>query len=273
MCDSNRSCPVASIAIRAAFLKIASLASKNSTNDCQHHKARRYESINPMFNIRASLSVIRFIKAVTITLGLFVAVYVPAFAVTALLRPRIEVAIPLVIFISAGIAFALILLFSKLSDDVGEFGLSVPCSKYVWLALAFGTPLGLITGWVTQLFPSVPPYDVSRFTVLMIVSYFVIGASIQEEIIFRGLLQTMFQRIFNGSLIVIKLLVGYSVIAVALLFGLIHLPEGLAVAFCALVLALIAGELRKRSASIVPAIIVHMLFNAGSAAFAFPLRH
>ena len=216
---------------------------------------------------------IPFIKGVAITLGLFVAVYAPAFLVTAFFRPRIEVAIPLVILISAGIAFAFILLFSKPSDGVAQFGFMLPRVRYVWLALEFGLPLGILTGWLAQLFPSLPPYDVSRFTGSMIISYFVIGASIQEEIIFRGLLQTMFQRALNRSLVVTKLSVGYSVIVVALLFGLIHVPEGLVIAFCALVLAVIAGELRKRSASIVPAIIVHMLFNAGSAAFAFPLHH
>jgi membrane protease YdiL (CAAX protease family) len=215
----------------------------------------------------------QFIRSIAITLGLFVAVYAPAFVITALLRSRIEAAIPLVITISVGIAFGLVLLFSKPPNGVAEFGFRLPRGRYVWLALEFGVPLGFLAGWLTQIFPSAPPYDLSRFTGTMILSYFVVGASIQEEIIFRGLLQTMFQRILNPSLVIMQLSVGYSVIAIALLFGLIHLPEGLLVAFCALVLGLIAGELRRRSGSIVPAMIVHALFNTGSALFELPLRH
>ncbi len=51
----------------------------------------------------------------------------------------------------------------------------------------------------------------------------------------------------------------------AALFGIIHLEAGVAVAIGAIVLGLIAGELRRRSASLLPAIVVHALFNAADA--------
>jgi membrane protease YdiL (CAAX protease family) len=95
----------------------------------------------------------------------------------------------------------------------------------------------------------------------MIGVYFVIGASIQEEIIFRGLIQSMLERrwmvtfsLFGGS-------VSAAVVFTTVLFGVIHLEAGAVVALGAIILGLIAGELRRCSGSLLPAIIVHALFN------------
>jgi membrane protease YdiL (CAAX protease family) len=99
----------------------------------------------------------------------------------------------------------------------------------------------------------------------MIGLYFIIGSPIQEEIIFRGLIQSMLERqwviafsVFGGSL-------SGAVAFTAVLFGIIHLGAGLAVTIGAIVLGLVAGELRRRSASLLPAIVVHVLFNATDA--------
>jgi membrane protease YdiL (CAAX protease family) len=99
----------------------------------------------------------------------------------------------------------------------------------------------------------------------MIVLYFLIGASIQEEIIFRGLIQSMVERrwkvsfsLFGGSL-------SGAVAFSAALFGIIHLDAGAVIALGAIILGLITGELRRRSGSLLPAIIVHALFNAADA--------
>ena len=48
----------------------------------------------------------------------------------------------------------------------------------------------------------------------------------------------------------------------AVLFGVIHLESGAIVALGAIMLGLVAGELRRRSGSLLPAIIVHALCNA-----------
>jgi membrane protease YdiL (CAAX protease family) len=52
---------------------------------------------------------------------------------------------------------------------------------------------------------------------------------------------------------------------VAVLFGLIHLAIGVATPIAALVLGLLAGELRRRSSSLLPAIVLHAIFNVFSA--------
>ena len=54
----------------------------------------------------------------------------------------------------------------------------------------------------------------------------------------------------------------------AALFGVIHLESGAIVALGAIVLGFIAGELRRRSGSLLPAIIAHALCNAPDAFWA-----
>ena len=211
----------------------------------------------------------RLFKATALAVCFFTAVYAPAFLITALVRPTITAAIPIVIIISLGVSVLIMIALSKRPQGLAEFGFRLPQPKYVWLCLAFGAVLGLVTGYVTYLFPTKPPYDVSKFTPTLNVLYFVLGASVQEEVIFRGLLQTTIARISVGCVNVFGITLGAEVVVIATLFCLIHIPEGPAVALSALLLGLFAGEFRKRSGSLVPAMLVHMLFNASSAIFGF----
>lgn len=173
----------------------------------------------------------------------------------------------MVIIISLGVACVLMVLLSKRPRRLAEFGFGPSRREFLWLALLFGAVLGLIVGWLSALFPVKPPYDVSKLAPVLIVTYFVVGASVQEEIIFRGLLQTLVERFFKGDVRFFGHALGTAVIVVAVLFCLIHIPEGPVVALGALLLGLIAGELRKRSASLLPAIAVHALFNLAGAIF------
>jgi membrane protease YdiL (CAAX protease family) len=205
------------------------------------------------------------LNALGIAIGLFLAVYIPAIGITALVRPRIESAIPLIIGISFSVAFILMLLLARRPTGIAEFGLSIPNSRFILLASALGLTLGLAVTLLTRLFPSKPPFDVSGFKPWMIWLFFVIGSPIQEEFIFRGLIQSMLARrwtitfsVFGGSL-------SSAVVFTAALFGIIHLGAGAAVAVGAILLGLVAGELRRRSGSLLPAMIVHALFNAADA--------
>src|SRR5713101_6848878 len=205
------------------------------------------------------------LQALGIGIGLFVAVYVPAFVTTALVRPRIEIAIPLVIGITLLVALLLMFLLARRPAGIGEFGFNIPNSRYTVIASAFGLTLGLAVTWLTHLLPSKPPFDVSSFAPWRIWLYFVIGSSIQEEIIFRGLIQSVIERRWMITFSVFGASLSGAVIFTAALFGIIHLGAGVAVATGAIVLGLVAGELRRRSGSLLPAVIVHALFNVGDA--------
>ncbi len=97
----------------------------------------------------------------------------------------------------------------------------------------------------------------------MVFVYFVLAAPVQEELIFRGLLQTTIARV--APPVAALWAIHFPVVFVAALFGLIHLDSGAVVAASAVLLGLIAGELRRMSGSLVPAALFHALLNAASA--------
>jgi hypothetical protein len=99
----------------------------------------------------------------------------------------------------------------------------------------------------------------------MTLLYFIVGAPVQEEVIFRGLLQTTLEQRFVASFQFLGKSLSVAVTIIAVLFGLIHVGIGVATAIAAFVLGLLAGELRRRSSSLLPAIVLHAIFNASSA--------
>ncbi len=204
-------------------------------------------------------------QALGLGIGLFVAVYVPAFVTTTLIRPRIEIAIPLVIGITLSVPLILVFLLTRRAAGFAEFGFCIPDSRYIAIAGAFGLTLGLAITLLSHLLPSKPPFDVSGFAPWRIWLYFVIGSPIQEEIIFRGLIQSILERRWMITFSVFGTSLSGAVIYTAALFGIIHLGAGAVVAAGAIVLGLVAGELRRRSGSLLPAVILHALFNAADA--------
>jgi membrane protease YdiL (CAAX protease family) len=208
------------------------------------------------------------LKALGLGIGLFVAVYVPAFTITALVRAPIETAIPLIIAITLLVALFLMFMLARSPTGMAEFGFCIPHSRYVASATVFGLTIGLAVTFLSHLLPSKAPFDVSGFAPWMIVLYFLIGASIQEEIIFRGLIQSMVDRQWRVGFSLAGASLSGAVAFTAVLFGIIHSDAGIVIALGAVVLGLLAGELRRRSGSLLPAIIVHALFNAADAFWA-----
>jgi membrane protease YdiL (CAAX protease family) len=196
---------------------------------------------------------------------LFLIVYVPAFTTVALARPRIAIAIPLIIVITLLVALLLILLLERSPAGIAEFGFHIPHSRYVVSATVFGLTIGLAVTFLSHSFPSKPPFDVSGFAPWKIVLYFLIGTSIQEEIIFRGLIQSMMQRRWKARFSLAGGSLSGAVAFSAALFGIIHSESGPVVVLSAIMLGLVAGELRRRCGSLLPAIIVHALFNGADA--------
>jgi membrane protease YdiL (CAAX protease family) len=205
------------------------------------------------------------LKALGLGPGLIVAIYVPAFIVTAVARPRIELGIALIIAITLLIAILFLFLLTRAREGFAEFGFRVPSLRYVGIALASGLALGLVAAFLNHLFPSKPPFDISGLASWKIWLYFIVGASIQEEVIFRGLIQSMLERRLPVIFSVCGASISGAVAFTAALFGIIHLEVGAVVALAAVILGLVAGELRRRSDSLLPAIIVHALFNCADA--------
>lgn len=103
------------------------------------------------------------------------------------------------------------------------------------------------------------------FTKLQTVVFVWIYSSFCEEILTRGLLQTLLQRAAGCSG---RGLRNYPMILSGLFFGAMHLglvprlgAGALPIVAYATYLGLVAAYYRQRSASLAPAILLHMLFN------------
>ena len=204
---------------------------------------------------------LRNIRPSFFALGLLVAVYLPAFAVASLVRPRVELAVALVIGISLSIALLLIFALARHDSRIDAFGFKSPQRHDFSVGLLLAPPLAVAVVWLSRLFPSKPPLDVSTFPVWMIGLYFVVAAPIQEEIIFRGLIQSFLQQRWQSTFRAFGTAFSPAVACTAILFSLAHIGAGPVVLIGAMALSLLAGELRRRSGSLIPAVLVHAIFN------------
>lgn len=194
-------------------------------------------------------------KAIGLVLLLFVVVYAPASAVA---HVPLDLAVPITIVVSLGVATGLIAFFIRSGRmSMAAFGLRLSTIRHTAVALAIGVPLGLAAAWLTGHSHEAGPLTGLSIPVWLSVLYFGIGAPIQEEVIFRGLLQSMLAKSFAPP----PASTHTAPLIVAVLFGAIHLVVGPVTAICAFVLGIVAGEFRLRSGSLVPAVLVHALFN------------
>ncbi|HEV7490456.1 MAG TPA: type II CAAX endopeptidase family protein, partial [Rhodanobacteraceae bacterium] len=203
----------------------------------------------------------RKLQTVGIAFGLFLAVYVPAFIAVSMIRPTPRIAVPLIIGVSLLIAMALIAtLVARCAEKFGAFGFRLPAARYIGLAILLGLPLAVVVGSLAHMFPAKAPLDTSDFPLWMLALYFGVGSPIQEEVIFRGLLQSFVEQRWM-AMVRLGGPISVAVLFTSALFGIAHLGSGSVVFGGAIVLGLVAGELRRRSGSLIPAIIVHVLFN------------
>ena len=205
---------------------------------------------------------ISILKRAALSLGFFVAVYAPAFACVALVRPQVTVVISLIIFVSAAMACLIIVVRARDAGGIAAFGIRRSPHVYLAAAAVAGVPIGLVLAWLTARYPAPTPLDLSKLRPWMIFVFFVLAAPVQEELIFRGLLQTTIARGAQSAALWAK---HFPVVFVAALFGLVHLEGGALVAAGAVLLGLIAGELRRMSGSLAPAILFHALLNGARA--------
>jgi membrane protease YdiL (CAAX protease family) len=209
------------------------------------------------------LNIVSSLKGAAFALGLFAAVYAPAFAIVAWVHPSVQVTIPIIIIVSAGLSALFIAFLTQGTKGIAEFGLAKSPASYVIAATFGGIVVGGLLAYLAARYPAASPLDLSKLRPWMTFVYFVLAAPLQEELIFRGLSQTVVARAVaaSGGLWAVH----FPVVFVAALFGLIHLGSGIVVAVGAILLGLIAGELRRMSGSLIPAILFHALLNAGSA--------
>lgn len=96
----------------------------------------------------------------------------------------------------------------------------------------------------------------SRSAVFLVAFMATFTAPIVEEVIYRGILYSAFQRTFG---------VGVAIVAVTLLFALVHVPQyypSYSTISLLLLLSLILTLVRVRTGNLWPCIVLHTIFNA-----------
>ncbi len=86
-------------------------------------------------------------------------------------------------------------------------------------------------------------------------------APLVEEVIYRGILFSAFQRTFG---------VGFAVASVTFLFAIVHVPQyypSFSTIFLLTLLSLVLTLVRVRTNNLLPCIILHTIFNAVQSVF------
>ena len=214
-------------------------------------------------------------------LGCLVGVYVPTFLLVSVLIKLGNIskvdaqiaAIPLIILISVAIALtAMVFLARRRRSSLAVYGFKTATLRQLALALILGLVFALGLRALSHILPLGASADLGDLQKWQVILFFWIAAPVQEELIFRGLIQSVVQardpREFRVGVGDFKL--PFAVLVSALLFAAVHiatvrlgasLSEALFVVFGAFVLGILAGWLRWKSGSLLPAILVHLLFN------------
>ena|SRR6266403_477360 len=202
------------------------------------------------------------LKALGVMLALFVLCYIPAFGVVRVLRLSMESAVPMIIGVSLLMAVIILAVFLARDDWAArDFGLRLSGFSHILSGLLLGAILGTVVAFASRRIHAAGPIRLDAFSGWQIAILFWVAAPIQEELIFRGVLQSTVGRIIGVGLPPRRSLGLAAIALVAVLFAVIHLPMGYATAALALLLGLTAGYIRASSCSLLPAVLVHSLFN------------
>lgn len=211
--------------------------------------------------------------------GGLVGVYVPTFALVSVLIKLGNVskadaqiaAIPLIIFISVAIALAAMMFLARRSHlTLAAYGFKSTTLRQLALALVLGLVFALGLRALSRILPLGASADLGDLRQWQVILFFWIAAPVQEETIFRGLIQSVVELRQPLLLKLGRVTLPFPVLVSALLFAVVHiatvrlgasLSEALFVVCGAFVLGILAGWLRWKSGSLLPAILVHVLFN------------
>ncbi|MCK4546105.1 MAG: CPBP family intramembrane metalloprotease [Candidatus Eisenbacteria sp.] len=106
-------------------------------------------------------------------------------------------------------------------------------------------------------------------TALQMFTSILILASIAEEVLYRGLIQSFLAPLGTHGIQLLRVRLSLPVILAGAAFGMSHLiligntpgPLVAVIVFATTVLGIVAGYYREKTGSLVPAIVIHMMFN------------
>jgi membrane protease YdiL (CAAX protease family) len=207
---------------------------------------------------------VNLLRSAALTLLLFLLVYLPAFFIASSLRLSTDAMVPTVIAIS--LVFACLLMGLAMHRGwlgAGDFGWQWPPYRYLFYALLMAVPLSFLIALIQIHIGESGSLGGLQLAPWQLYLCFGLGAPVQEEAIFRGLLQSTLSKSLDSTPARVAAHGPVASLGVALLFGAIHLKVGVFTAIAALVLGVLAGELKRRSGSLLPGMVCHAIFNLG----------
>jgi membrane protease YdiL (CAAX protease family) len=180
----------------------------------------------------------------------------------------------LVLFINhtAMLVLSLIIMLVAGKGRLSRYGFQPPRNGRLGQVILWGLGLGVISTLIEAMVPGEESSVPGELSFLQTVVFIWLYASISEEVLVRGLIQSSLSRLTRYGFTVFGRRISLAVLTSALLFGLLHLAQGamgaggyqvLVIVLFAFVLGLVAGYCRERTESLVPAIVVHMFANVG----------
>ena len=166
--------------------------------------------------------------------------------------------------------FSLILILILSKGKNSEYGFKIGENLRLKQTIIVGFIAGLIITSTTLYLPIKPPPGTEGFSFIQVVIFIWIYASICEEVLTRGLIQGYLWPLKQFGFSLFGFRISIPVLIAALFFGAMHialLTVGLdsfsvgAIVVSAFIMGIIAGYYREKSGSIIPAILIHMLFN------------
>ncbi|MCK4631761.1 MAG: CPBP family intramembrane metalloprotease [candidate division Zixibacteria bacterium] len=176
-------------------------------------------------------------------------------------------------------AFLLILLVSR--GRISLYGFKVARDLTWGRVVLLGLGLGVLMSAVGLLLAPDKHPSMQDFSFLQTVVIIWIGASIAEEVLTRGLVQSFLAPLQKHGISVAGIRISLPVLVAALFFGLMHtglLAIGASGSLVALIVVfaffvgLVAGYYREKTGSLIPAIVVHVMANVGGSGIDYLLE-
>lgn len=224
----------------------------------------------------------RNILAFLLGLAALVAVYLPTFILVSVLiksdllgkvsKGEMEVvSAPWIILFSATLSLIYMKLLARRGGkNLASFGFKLPTFHQLVFGVVFGVVFALGLQFLSCVLPLGSGPEMGELAHWQLILYFFIGAPIQEEMIFRGLIQSIVEWRAPQAIKLGTLKLSYSALVAAVLFGMVHIAtvrlgaswaQACFTVGAAFLLGLGAGWMRSNTGSLLPGVLIHALFN------------
>lgn len=186
----------------------------------------------------------------------------------------------LVLFINhtAMLILSMIIMLVVSKGKLSRYGFKLTRNIRLGQIVLWGLGIGIISTLIEGSLPGEGSGMVGELSFLQQIIFIWIYASIAEEVLTRGLIQSSLASWGKYGFRVLGFRISLPVLVSALFFGLMHAMQSamgaggypvIVTVLFAFILGLVAGYQREETQSLVPAIIVHMFANVGGSLVGF----